>query len=454
MSISLGGKRMCLRSARINTIKFAQASTLLATLLATMLGGHADAYERTVGVEPGVVAIKAAHMLNVVDGKIVDQVVVLVKDGRILAAGKDVIIPSGSKIIDLGKKTLVPGMIDMHTHLTGDPEHMGFSSVALSIPRIALTGAKNARRTLLAGFTTVRDVGAEGYADLALRDAINAGDVVGPRMMASGPALGITGGHCDETMHAPEYKISGAGVADGVDGVMKKTREVIKYGASVIKFCATGGVLSFGDDPRASQYTFEEMKTIVSEAHRLGRKVAAHAHGGDGIRLAVLAGVDSIEHGSYIDDEGIKLMKEHKTWLVPTLYLGDWLVQNAEAIRLPLPLLEKAKIVLPDARKNIARAIAQGVLVAFGTDSGVYPHGLNGREFAVYVKLGMSPLQAIRTATTNAAQLLGWESQIGSIETGKFADIIAVDGNPLKDVTELERVQWVMKNGVVEKGGQ
>lgn len=442
MSISTGGDRPRHRIA----------ANLIAGIFASLLLDSAIAREHVAGVEPSTVAIRAAHMLNVVDGKMIDHPIVLVKDGRILAVGKDVLIPSGSKVIDLGNKTLLPGLIDMHTHLTGDPENTGFSSVALSIPRIALIGAKNARRTLLAGFTAVRDVGAEGYADIALRDAINAGDVVGPRMMASGPALGITGGHCDDTMHAPEYKISGTGVADGVDAVMKKTREVIKYGAGVIKICATGGVLSFGDDPRASQYTFEEMKTIVSEAHRLGRKVAAHAHGGDGIKLAVLAGVDSIEHGSYIDEEGIKLMKEHKTWLVPTLYLGDWLVQNAEAIKLPLPLLEKAKTVLPDARKNIVKAIAQGVSVAFGTDAGVYPHGLNGREFAVYVKLGMSPLQAIRTATTNAAKLLGWDEQIGSIETGKFADIIAVDGNPLSDITELERVQWVMKNGVIEKG--
>ena len=317
-----------------------------------------------------------------------------------------------------------------------------------------MIGAKNARLTVEAGFTAVRDVGAEGYTDIALRDAIDAGDVVGPRMLASGPALGITGGHCDDTMHAPEYKISGTGVADGVDAVMKKTREVIKYGASVIKFCATGGVLSFGDDPRTSQYTLDEMKTIVSEAHRLGRKVAAHAHGGDGIKNAVLAGVDSIEHGSYIDEEGAKLMKEHKTFLVPTLYLGDWLVQNAEAIKLPLPLLEKAKVVLPDARKHIAKAIAAGVPIAFGTDSAVYPHGLNGREFAVLVKLGMTPADAIRTATVNASKLMGWEDKVGSIDKDKFADMIAVDGDPLKDVTELERVKWVMKGGKVVKAAQ
>ncbi|MFZ6845554.1 amidohydrolase family protein [Undibacterium sp. RuTC16W] len=396
-----------------------------------------------------LIAVKAAHMLNVNDGTFIDQATVLIRGDKIIAAGNKVQIPDTAQIIDLGDKTLLPGLIDMHTHLTADPENSGYSSIALSAPRQTLIGARNARLTLNAGFTTVRDVYAEAYSDVGLRDAINAGDIPGPRMLASGPGMGITGGHCDDTMHAPEYHLTSGGTADGVAAVMQKTREIIKYGASVIKICATGGVLSFGDDPKASQYTLEEMKTIVSEAHRLGKKVAAHAHGGDGIRLAVLAGVDSIEHGSYIDDEGSKLMKEHKTWLVPTLYLGDWLIQHAEEIKLPKALLEKAKVVLPDARKHVARAVSLGVPIAFGTDAGVYPHGLNAREFAVYVQIGMTPIQAIRSATVNASKLLGWEDQVGSIDVGKFADMIAVDGNPLKDVTELERVKWVMKAGAV-----
>jgi imidazolonepropionase-like amidohydrolase len=396
-----------------------------------------------------VAAVKAAHMVDVRSGALVDDAVVLISGERITAVGSRLAIPAGATVIDLGNKTLLPGLIDAHTHLTGNPEDAGYSSVGISGPRAALTGAKNARLTLKAGFTAARDVGADAYADIALRDAINAGDIPGPRIMASGPALGITGGHCDDTMHAPQYNAVALGVADGVDEVMKRTRQIIKYGADVIKICATGGVLSMGDDPRASQYSFEEMKVIVAEAHRLGRKVAAHAHGGDGIRLAVLAGVDSIEHGSYIDDEGIKLLKEHKTWLVPTLYLGDWLIANAEAIKLPKPLLEKAKVVLPAARINVGKAIKAGVPIAFGTDAAVYPHGLNGREFAVLVKLGMTPIQAIRTATLNGSQLLGWADRIGTIESGKFADLIAVDGAPLSDVTTLERVQWVMKGGVV-----
>jgi imidazolonepropionase-like amidohydrolase len=425
------------------TLPVRRAAALSALLLACAAACAADAPSSQV------TAVKAAHMLDVRSGALVDDAVVLIAGERITAAGSKLAIPQGATVIDLGNKTLLPGLIDAHTHLTGNPEDAGYSSIAISVPRSALSGAKNARLTLKAGFTTVRNVGAEGYSDIALRDAINDGDVPGPRILASGPALGITGGHCDDTMHAPEYKSVGMGVADGVDEVIKRTRQNIKYGADVIKICATGGVLSMGDDPRVSQYSAEELKAIVSEAHRLGRKVAAHAHGGDGIRLAVLAGVDSIEHGSFIDDEGIRLMKEHKTWLVPTVYLGDWLIDNAAAIRLPKQMLEKAKVVLPTARINIAKAIKAGVPVAFGTDAAVYPHGLNGREFAVLVKLGMTPIQAIRSATVNASQLLGWADKVGALEAGKFADIIAVDGEPLKDVGALEHVQWVMKGGAV-----
>jgi imidazolonepropionase-like amidohydrolase len=377
--------------------------------------------------------------------------VVVIEGARIIAVGPNLAIPPNAEVYDLGQKTLVPGLIDCHTHLTFDPTTLGYSALGISIPREALRGAKNARLTLEAGFTTVRNVGAGGYSDIALRDAIEAGDVVGPRIVASGPALGITGGHCDENLLAPEFHRVGEGVADGVPNVMQKTREVIKYGAGVIKICSTGGVLSLGDDPKASQYTIEEMKAIVAEAHRLGRKVAAHAHGGDGIKLAVLAGVDSIEHGTYIDDEAVKLMKERGAYLVPTLYLGDWFLENYQKLNLPPSIIAKAQEVMPAMKKNIGRAITQGVPVAFGTDSAVYPHGLNGREFAVYVRLGMTPLQAIQTATVNASRLLGWEDRVGTIEAGRYADLIAVDGDPTKDVTELERVRWVMKNGLVIK---
>ncbi|MGH9752367.1 MAG: amidohydrolase family protein [Blastocatellia bacterium] len=401
--------------------------------------------------QPRVIAIKAGRALDVRSGQTITNIVILIEGARIKEAGANVAIPANAEVIDLGSKTILPGLIDCHTHLTFEPSQMGYSSLGVSAPRSALTGAKNARLTLEAGFTTVRNVGASGYADVALRDAINAGDVPGPRIVASGPSLGITGGHCDNNLLAPEFNHFSEGVADGVSSVMRKTREVIKYGADVIKICSTGGVLSLGTDPKASQYTLEEMKAIVAEAHRLGRKVAAHAHGGEGIKLATLAGVDSIEHGSYIDDEAVELMKEHGTYLVPTLYLADWFLENHKRMGVPAPMAAKGEEVMPIARKNIERAFARGVPVAFGTDSAVYPHGLNGREFAVYVKLGMTPMRAIQTATIHASKLLGWEDRIGAIEAGKYADLIAIDGDPTKDVTELERVKWVMKGGVVFK---
>ncbi|HEY6404136.1 MAG TPA: amidohydrolase family protein, partial [Blastocatellia bacterium] len=278
-----------------------------------------------------------------------------------------------------------------------------------------------------------------------------AGDVIGPRILASGPGLSITGGHMDENSLPWDFHYQAEGVADGVEGVTRKTREIIKYGADVIKFCSTGGVLSLGDDPKHSAFTPEEMKTIVAEAHRLGRKVAAHAHGGEGLKQAVLAGVDSIEHGTYIDDEGIRLMKEKGVYLVPTIYLTEWILENYEKLGMPAPIVAKGKAVIPAVKKNLTRAIQQGVPVAFGTDAGVYPHGLNAREFAVLVRMGLTPLQAIQSATVNASKLLGREDSIGAVEVGKFADLIAVEGDPTKDVTELERVKFVMKGGVVMK---
>ncbi|MCI0390446.1 MAG: amidohydrolase family protein [Acidobacteria bacterium] len=395
--------------------------------------------------------IRAGRMLDVRTGSMINNVVILIDGDRIKEIGPNIAIPPNAEVIDLGQKTILPGLIDCHTHLTFDPGNIGASFLATSIPREALRGAKNAKITLEAGFTTVRNVGARGYSDVALRDAIEAGDVPGPRIIPSGPSLGITGGHCDENLLAPEYHHVADGVADGVSNVMQKTREVIKYGAGVVKICSTGGVLSLGDNPKASEFTLEEMKAIVAEAHRLGRKVAAHAHGGDGLKLAVTAGVDSIEHGTYIDDEAVKLMKDRGAYLVPTLYLTDWFLENYQKLGLPPSIIAKAQEVMPAMRKNIGRAFTQGVPVAFGTDSAVYPHGLNAREFAVYVRLGMAPVQAIQTATVNASRLLGREDRIGSLEAGKYADLIAVDGDPTKDVTELERVKWVMKGGVVFK---
>ena len=268
-------------------------------------------------------------------------------------------------------------------------------------------------------------------------------------MLVSGPPLGITGGHCDDNLLPFERHAASEGAADGIDGVQHKTREVIKYGADVVKICATGGVLSKGDDPQASQYTLEEMKAIVADAHRLGRKVAAHAHGAQGILWATEAGVDSIEHGSYIDDAAIVAMKQHGTYLVPTMYLQTWMLENAQSIGLPAMYAGKMRQVTEVARKNISHAFASGVKVAFGTDAAVYPHGLNAHEFNVYVQMGMTPIQSIQTATVNAADLLGWSDRIGTLDLGKFADIVAVSGDPTKDVTTLEHPVFVMKGGVV-----
>lgn len=405
--------------------------------------------------QPRRILIRAGRLIDVRAGRVLTDQAILIEGERIREVGPAQAVmnraPAGTQIIDLQNSTVLPGLIDAHTHLTGSPEQIGYASLGISVPREALHGARNARLTLEAGFTTVRNVGANGYSEIALRDAINDGDVIGPRIDASGPAIGVTGGHCDENLLAPEFHFSSDGVADGVPGVMRKTREIVKYGADVIKICATGGVLSKGDSPGAEQFSDEEIRAIVTEAHRLERKVAAHAHGASGIKQAVLAGVDSIEHGSFINDEDIRLMKERGTYLVPTLYLGDWFMENYQKLNVPSFIMDKARTVMPVARQNVSRAFKAGVKVAFGTDAAVYPHGLNAREFAVMVKLGLTPMQAIQAATVNAADLLGWSDRIGSIEAGRFADIIAVSGNPLNDVTELERVRFVMKGGMVVK---
>jgi imidazolonepropionase-like amidohydrolase len=424
---------------------------LVALLLATLIAmgcGAATAQQST-----NRVVIKAGHLLDVRTGKALSNMAVVIEGDKIVSIGPvaDLKAAPGDNVIDLSQATVLPGLIDAHTHLTMDPKDAGYESLGISIPRQALVGARNARLTLEAGFTTVRNVGASGFSDVALRDAINAGDVPGPRMMVSGPPLGITGGHCDENLLAPEFHAVGDGVADGVAAVQHRVRENIKYGVDLIKVCATGGVLSKGDNPQASQYTLEEMKAIVADAHRLGRRVAAHAHGAQGILWASQAGVDSIEHGSYIDDAGIAEMKKNGTYLVPTLYLGDWFLDNAERLHVPPEMLAKARVIVPVARRNVAHAFASGVKVAFGTDAAVYPHGLNAREFAAMVKLGLTPLQSIQAATINDADLLGWPDKVGALEPGKWADIIAVNGDPLQDVTTLERVRFVMKGGGVVK---
>jgi len=399
------------------------------------------------------VVIHAGHLLDVKTGNTLTVQAIVIEGDKIVSVGpaSGAKAPADAQIIDLPNATVLPGLIDAHTHLTFDVNSVGYASLGISVPREALIGAKNAGVTLLAGFTTVRNVGASGYSDVALRDAINDGDVPGPRMLVSGPALGITGGHCDENLLPFEFHYQAEGVADGIEAVQHKVREVIKYGADVIKICATGGVMSKGDDPNASQYTLEEMKAIVAEAHRLGRKVAAHAHGAEGVRWASIAGVDSIEHGHLMDSESIATIKKNGTYLVPTLYLMDWNRENLAKRNAPDYVVRKMQLVMGHGQSIMKEAFAAGLKVGLGTDAAVYPHGLNAHELGVYVRLGMTPLQAIQTATVNDADLLGWSDKIGTVEPGKWADIIAVDGDPLKDVTTLEHVKFVMKGGEVFK---
>ncbi|MGC1298375.1 MAG: amidohydrolase family protein, partial [Alloacidobacterium sp.] len=395
--------------------------------------------------------LRAGHVIDVHTGNESPDQTIIVTGDSITAIAPTSSTPkqNGDKEVDLRSMTVLPGLIDVHTHLTMDTNFDPYHELSTSLAKSALIGARNAKVTLEAGFTTVRNVGAAGYADVDLRDAINEGLVEGPHMQVSGPALGITGGHCDDNLLPFDFHQTADGVADGVEAVQHKVRETIKYGADLIKVCATGGVLSKGDDPQASQYTLEELRAIVADAHRLGRRVAAHAHGAQGILWATEAGIDSIEHGSYMNDEDIAAMKQHGNYFVPTAYLIDWMQQYGN-----LPPFYKQKMIDVSAveKANAKKAIAAGVKVALGTDAAVYPHGLNAHELDVYVnQFGMTPLAALQTATLNAADLMNWTSQVGALEAGKWADIIAVNGDPLKDIRLLQNVQFVMKSGTVYK---
>jgi len=406
----------------------------------------------SAGVLAQRTVVRAGKLLDVKTGKIKTDQAIVIEGDKIVSIGPASAIKfsSADHSINLPNATVLPGLIDAHTHLTFNPS-FGYESLAISLPREALIGAHNARVTLEAGITTVRNVGASGFTDVALRDAINAGDVPGPRMLVSGPPLGITGGHCDNDLLPFQYHATADGVADGVEQVQHKVRETIKYGADLIKVCATGGVLSKGDDPNASQYTLEEMKAIVADAHRLGRKVAAHAHGAQGVIWASEAGVDSVEHGHLMNDAAIATLKKNGTYLVPTLYLVDWHREHAAEANLPDFAKKKMEMVSQTSKANAKKAFDAGVKIGMGTDAAVYPHGLNAHELAVYVSLGMTPLQAIQTATINNADLLGWSDKVGTLEPGKWADIIAVDADPLQDITTLQHVKFVMKGGDVIK---
>ena len=397
--------------------------------------------------------VKAARLIDTKNGRVVDNPIVVINGDRIQAVGRsgEVSIPSGSRVLDLGSATLLPGLIDLHTHLNDEPEFHGVAFHTLSAARMAIIGAKGARMTLDVGFTAVRNVGSSHYADVALRDGINAGDVPGPRMQVSGPMIGSTGSHCDYTYLAPEFHYADDGVANGVAAVQKKVREVLKYGADWVKFCASGGVFSQGDLPDDVQFSPEEMVAIVEEGHRHGKKVAAHAHGTRAIIEAVKAGVDTIEHGSVLDDEAIRLMKQHGTYLVADIYDDDFILQHGKEYGYTDENLTKEKMLGQKQRDSFRRAVQAGVKVGFGTDTGSIPFGQNGKQFFYMVKYGLTPMQAIQSATTWAADVMSWSDRIGSLDPGKYADLIAVTGNPLDDITILEHVPFVMKGGKVVK---
>ena len=420
-----------------------------------------------VGIRPdapegkGVVVLRAARLIDGTGAPAIRNAIVIVTNNQITAVGEagSVRVPSGAKVIDLGDVTLLPGFIDAHTHLIGrvlgDPE--GDMSTVRDFDSFgAILGVLHARDTLMAGFTSVRNVGASGrFDDMALRKAINEGWTPGPRMETAGHAIGIAGGHCDDNGFKPGIAERGPmeGIANGPEEIRAAVRYQIKYGADVIKTCATGGVLSEGDAVGATQYSFEELKALVEESNKLDRKVAAHAHGTEGIKLAVRAGVSSIEHGSFLDDEAARMMVERGTFLVPTLMAGEAVERAAKNGVLKGLRAEKAFAAAAAMRRGIKIAAANKVQIALGTDAGVFPHGTNAREFFLLVEWGgLSNMEAIIAGTMNGARLLGWDKHVGSLTAGKWADIVAVSGDPLKDIHAMEKVTFVMKNGVVYKG--
>jgi imidazolonepropionase-like amidohydrolase len=427
-------------------------AVLIALALAAPLSAQEAAREA-----PKVTALRAARLFDGSSEKLVTDAVVLVEGDTIKAVGSALTIPPEAEVIDLGDATLLPGLIDAHVHLSGESGNDWADDFVGDLRRTvaerAIRATTFARRTLEAGFTTVRNVGAEDAIDIGLRNAIQTGMAVGPRILAAGYALGARGGHCDITgFPAGTFGAETGerqGIASGADGFRDAVRYQVKYGADVIKVCGTGGVLSPGDEVDTPQITQDEMDAIVDEAHRLRKKVAVHAHGSGGARVAVKAGADSIEHGSFLDDSTLRMMKDAGTWFVPTLLAGEYVSGRAVPRNYPPEIAAKGKAAVEARSAVFKRALALGVRIAFGTDSGVSPHGVNAKEFKLLVDHGMTPAAALRTATTSAAELLGLGARIGSLRAGKVADVVAVPGNPLQDITAMERVRFVMHDGKV-----
>jgi imidazolonepropionase-like amidohydrolase len=427
---------------------------IVATLVVSMfpMVGLAAAEQTASGTPTAV--IRAGRLIDTAAGAVRDDVWIVVSGERIASvqAAAPVAPPAGVEVIDLSGWTVLPGLIDTHTHLASDPTLPPYHAYGLSVPRVALTGAASARRTLLSGVTTTRDVGSYSFVDVALRDAIAAGDIDGPRVRASGPALGITGGHCDDNLLAPEFKEVGEGVADGVEGVRKAVRRNVKYGVDHIKYCGTGGVFSKGTIPGAQQFTEAEVAALIDEAHMHGRKVAVHAHGASGIKVALRNGVDTVEHASLIDDEGIELAKKTGAYLSMDIYNTEYTQTEGQKRGELEEFMQKDRDLAQVQRDNFRKAVKAGVKMTMGTDTGVYPHQHAPRQLAYMVRFGMTPMQALQAATVNGADAIGLAGQIGTITPGAFADIIAVQGDPLANVSLLENVGFVMKGGKVYKG--
>jgi imidazolonepropionase-like amidohydrolase len=421
-------------------------ATLALTLCVVTARGNAQQADTTH------IAIRAGRLIDGRGGPPIANAVILIDGERITAVGPGLTIPASARVIDLSRATVMPGFIDCHTHVTSQPRDYYEDIFRKSPIDVAVTAHIYAKRTLDAGFTTIRDVGSAEFIDVALRNAVNRGDVPGPRIQAATLTVGSTGGHGDLSGFSPYLKFSTfSGVADGVDDIRKLVRLEVKNGADVIKMIASAGVLSEEESVGAPQYSQEEMNAVVEEAAMWGRKVAAHAHGAEAITRAINAGVASVEHASLIDDEGIRLAKERGTYLVMDIYNDDYIMAEYKRLGFPQKILDKEAKVGRTQRENFRKAAQAGVRLAFGTDAGVYPHGWNGKQFAKMVEWGLTPMQAIQTATVNAADLLGWSDRVGSIQPGRLADIVAVAGDPLADIHELERVTFVMKGGMVYK---